>query len=115
MEYKILKEDGLAKSAEVKTVHGTVQTPLFMNVATAGAIKGAVSAEDLEQIGTQVMLCNTYHLHVRPGDEVVRDMGGLRGFTTWQGPTLTDSGATELFHSGRGGHVGRALPIRLFH
>ncbi|MBR2738293.1 MAG: tRNA guanosine(34) transglycosylase Tgt [Lachnospiraceae bacterium] len=97
MEYKILKEDGLAKSAEVKTVHGTVQTPLFMNVATAGAIKGAVSAEDLEQIGTQVMLCNTYHLHVRPGDEVVRDMGGLRGFTTWQGPTLTDSGGFQVF------------------
>lgn len=78
--YKILTTDGRAKRAELTTVHGTVQTPVFMNVGTVGAIKGAVSTADLEQIGTQVELSNTYHLHVRPGDEIVRQMGGLHRF-----------------------------------
>lgn len=95
--YKLLKQENGARRGEFVTNRGTVQTPAFMNVATAGAIKGAVSAEDLKQIGCQVMLSNTYHLHVRPGDEVVRDCGGLHKFTTWDGPILTDSGGFQVF------------------
>ena len=90
--FKLLKQEHNARRGEFKTVHGTVQTPAFQNVATAGAIKGGLSAQDLQQIGTQVMLCNTYHLHLRPGDQLVADMGGLHKFTRWNGPILTDSG-----------------------
>ena len=82
---------------EFSTVHGTVKTPVFMNVATAAAIKGGVSAEDLENIHCQVMLCNTYHLHLRPGDKTVAGLGGLHRFTTWKGPILTDSGGFQVF------------------
>ncbi len=95
--YKLLKKDGSARRGEFTTVHGTVQTPAFMNVATCGAIKGALSALDLKEIGTQVMLCNTYHLHVRPGDDLVYDMGGLHKFTNWDAPILTDSGGFQVF------------------
>ncbi len=95
--YKLLKTEGSARRAEFNTVHGTVQTPAFMNVATAGAIKGAVSAEDLKELKCQVMLSNTYHLHVRPGDELIRECGGLHKFTTWEGPILTDSGGFQVF------------------
>ena len=95
--YKILKTEGRAKRAEFKTVHGTVQTPVFMNVGTVGAIKGAVSTEDLERIGTQIELSNTYHLHVRPGDETVKKMGGLHKFISWNKPILTDSGGFQVF------------------
>jgi len=95
--YKILKTEGRAKRAEFSTVHGTVQTPLFMNVGTAGAIKGAVSSMDLKDLKCQVELSNTYHLHVRPGDEVVRDMGGLHKFMNWDRPILTDSGGFQVF------------------
>lgn len=95
--YRIITKDGAAKRGELKTVHGTVQTPVFMNVGTAAAIKGAVSSVDLNDIGTQIELCNTYHLHVRPGDEVVKKMGGLHGFMNWQKPILTDSGGFQVF------------------
>ena len=95
--YKLLKQEHDARRGEFKTVHGTVQTPAFQNVATAGAIKGGLSAHDLKEIGAQVMLCNTYHLHLRPGDELVRDMGGLHKFMTWDGPILTDSGGFQIF------------------
>lgn len=95
--YKLLKEENGARRGEFVTNRGTVQTPAFMNVATAGAIKGALSAEDLKNIGCQVMLSNTYHLHVRPGDEIIRDCGGLHKFTTWDGPILTDSGGFQVF------------------
>ncbi|MBO7217132.1 MAG: tRNA guanosine(34) transglycosylase Tgt [Clostridia bacterium] len=95
--YKLIKTEGNARRAEFNTVHGTVQTPAFMNVATAGAIKGGVSAEDLKELRCQVMLSNTYHLHVRPGDELIRDCGGLHKFTTWDGPILTDSGGFQVF------------------
>ena len=96
--FKVLKTEGTARRGELITVHGTVQTPAFQNVATAGAIKGAVSATDLKEIcHTQIMLCNTYHLHVRPGDELVRQMGGLHKFTGWEGPILTDSGGFQVF------------------
>ena len=95
--YKILNQTGTARRGEFETVHGTVQTPAFQNVATCGAIKGALSALDLKDLKCQVMLCNTYHLHVRPGDGLVRDMGGLRKFTGWQGPILTDSGGFQVF------------------
>lgn len=95
--YTIDHLDGKAKAATFETVHGTVKTPVFMNVATVAAIKGAVSTEDLESIGTQVMLCNTYHLHVRPGDELVAKMGGLHKFTVWNKPILTDSGGFQVF------------------
>ena len=96
-EYRILKTEGRAKRAEFKTVHGTIQTPVFMNVGTAAAIKGAVSAIDLQGIGTQVELSNTYHLHVRPGDKVVKQMGGLHKFMNWDKPILTDSGGFQVF------------------
>lgn len=95
--FKILKQDGNARRATFKTVHGTVETPAFMNVATAGAIKGGLSSADLNEIGTQVMLCNTYHLHVRPGDELIYKMGGLHKFTNWNKPILTDSGGFQVF------------------
>ncbi|MGN0425577.1 MAG: tRNA guanosine(34) transglycosylase Tgt [Acetatifactor sp.] len=95
--YRILKEEGRAKRAEFQTVHGTIQTPVFMNVGTVAAIKGAVSTEDLEQIKTQVELSNTYHLHVRPGDLVVKQMGGLHKFMSWNKPILTDSGGFQVF------------------
>lgn len=95
--YKLIKKDGNARRGEFVTVHGTVQTPAFMNVATCGAIKGALSAVDLKEIGCQVMLSNTYHLHVRPGDELVKEMGGLHKFTAWNGPILTDSGGFQVF------------------
>ncbi len=95
--YKILCKDGAAKRAEFTTVHGTVQTPVFMNVGTAAAIKGGVSSIDLAGIDTQIELCNTYHLHVRPGDQVVKQMGGLQKFMNWQKPILTDSGGFQVF------------------
>ena len=95
--YQILKTEGNAKRAEFTTVHGTVQTPVFMNVGTVAAIKGAVSTEDLEQIGTQIELSNTYHLHVRPGDEIVKKLGGLHKFMSWNKPILTDSGGFQVF------------------
>ena len=97
MEYKILKKNGRAKRAEMKTVHGTIQTPVFMNVGTAAAIKGAVSTQDLYEIKTQVELSNTYHLHVRPGDKVVKQLGGLHKFMNWDRPILTDSGGFQVF------------------
>lgn len=95
--YKLIKKDGSAKRGEFHTVHGVIQTPVFMNVGTAAAIKGAVSTEDLEKIGTQVELSNTYHLHVRPGDHVVKKMGGLHKFMSWDRPILTDSGGFQVF------------------
>ncbi len=95
--FKVLAKDGNAKRGEFKTVHGTIQTPVFMNVGTAAAIKGAVAAEDLYQIKTQVELSNTYHLHVRPGDLVVKKMGGLHKFMNWDKPILTDSGGFQVF------------------
>lgn len=95
--YKCLKKEGKARRGEFVTPHGTVQTPAFMNVATAGAIKGAVSALDLKELKCQVQLCNTYHLHLRPGDETVRKLGGLHTFTRWDGPILTDSGGFQVF------------------
>lgn len=95
--YKVLKEENMAKRAEFTTVHGTIQTPVFMNVGTIAAIKGAVSTEDLEGIKTQVQLSNTYHLHVRPGDEIVKKLGGLHKFMSWNRPILTDSGGFQVF------------------
>ena len=96
--YRLLKQDeGQARRGEFVTAHGTVQTPAFMNVGTAAAIKGGLSAKDLEDIGTQVELSNTYHLHVRPGDELIKAMGGLHRFMTWNGPILTDSGGFQVF------------------
>lgn len=94
---KILKKEGFARRGEFVTPHGTVQTPAFQNVATCGAIKGGLDAYDLKNIGCQVQLCNTYHLHVRPGDELVKEMGGIREFTGWKGPVLTDSGGFQVF------------------
>ena len=95
--YELLKTEGKAKRGRFHTVHGTIETPVFMNVGTAAAIKGAVSTDDLRQIKTQVELSNTYHLHVRPGDEVVRKMGGLHKFMNWDKPILTDSGGFQVF------------------
>lgn len=95
--YKLLKEENSARRAEFVTNRGTVQTPAFMNVATCAAIKGAVSAEDLKALDCQVMLSNTYHLHVRPGDNLIKECGGLHKFTTWDGPILTDSGGFQVF------------------
>ena len=95
--FKVLKTEGTARRGEFSTNRGTVQTPAFMNVATAAAIKGGVSAADLVDLKCQVMLCNTYHLHVRPGDKVINDCGGLHKFTTWNGPILTDSGGFQVF------------------
>ena len=95
--YKILKTDGRAKRAEFTTVHGIVQTPVFMNVGTVAAIKGAVATTDLQQIGTQIELSNTYHLHVRPGDKIIKQLGGLHKFMNWDKPILTDSGGFQVF------------------
>lgn len=95
--YKLLKKEGNARRGEFQTVHGTIQLPGFMNVATCGAIKGAVSALDLKEIKCQVQLCNTYHMHLRPGDENVKKLGGLHKFTRWDGPILTDSGGFQVF------------------
>ena len=95
--FKLLKTEGKARRGEFTCAHGTVQTPVFMNVGTQGAIKGALSAEDLKNIGCQVELSNTYHLHLRPTDKVVREMGGLHKFMTWDGPILTDSGGFQVF------------------
>jgi queuine tRNA-ribosyltransferase len=95
--YKLIKKNGNARRGEFVTVHGTVQTPAFMNVATQGAIKGGVSAYDLKDIDCQVQLCNTYHLHLRPTDTLVKEMGGLHKFTGWSGPILTDSGGFQVF------------------
>ncbi len=96
-EFTILAKEGEAKRGVFKTVHGQIQTPVFMNVGTVAAIKGAVSTEDLERIGTQVQLSNTYHLHVRPGDEVIKELGGLHHFMSWNRPILTDSGGFQVF------------------
>ena len=97
MKYELIKQEGRAKRARVTTVHGVIETPVFMNVATAGAIKGGLSAGDLRSIDTQVALCNTYHLHVRPGDDLVYRMGGLHKFMKWDRPILTDSGGFQVF------------------
>lgn len=96
-EYKLITTEGRAKRGEFKTTHGTIQTPVFMNVGTIAAIKGAVSTVDLHEIGTQVELSNTYHLHVRPGDKVVKQLGGLHEFMNWDRPILTDSGGFQVF------------------
>ena len=95
--YRLLKKDGNAKRGEFHTVHGVIQTPVFMNVGTVAAIKGAVSTQDLKEIGTQVELSNTYHLHVRPGDKIVKQLGGLHKFMNWDRPILTDSGGFQVF------------------
>ena len=95
--YKILAKDGRAKRAQLETVHGTIQTPVFMNVGTVGAMKGAVATTDMQHLKTQVMLCNTYHLHVRPGDKIIRQLGGLHHFVAWDKPILTDSGGFQVF------------------
>lgn len=95
--YRLLKREGRAKRGELQTVHGVIQTPVFMNVGTVAAIKGAVATEDLERLGTQVELSNTYHLHVRPGDMVIKQLGGLHRFMSWDKPILTDSGGFQVF------------------
>ena len=95
--FKILATENRARRGEFTTIHGTVQTPVFMNVGTLGAIKGAVSTMDLKEVGCQIELSNTYHLHLRPGDEVVRDLGGLHKFINWDRPILTDSGGFQVF------------------
>ncbi len=95
--YRVIKQEGRAKRGELSTVHGVIQTPVFMNVGTVAAIKGAVSTADLEQIGTQIELSNTYHLHVRPGDRIIKQMGGLHKFMSWDRPILTDSGGFQVF------------------
>ena len=95
--FKLLKKEGRARRGEFETPHGTIQTPVFMNVATCAAIKGGLDAYDLEEVGCQVMLSNTYHLHLRPGDRLIHDMGGLQGFTGWKHPILTDSGGFQVF------------------
>ncbi|MCC8127238.1 MAG: tRNA guanosine(34) transglycosylase Tgt [Clostridiales bacterium] len=97
MNYQIIASDGRAKRAHMETVHGTIETPVFMNVGTVGVIKGAVSTDDLRQIGTQVELSNTYHLHVRTGDQLIRRFGGLHKFMNWDRPILTDSGGFQVF------------------
>ena len=101
--FEVIKTEGKARRGVFTCAHGTVQTPVFMNVGTQGAIKGALSAFDLKDIGCQVELSNTYHLHLRPGDQVVRQMGGLHKFMRWDGPILTDSGGFQVFSQ-----IGRA-------
>lgn len=103
--FKVIKQLGAARRGEFQTVHGTVQTPAFMNVATCGAIKGGLSTRDLEDINCQVMLCNTYHLHVRPSDTLVAEMGGLQKFTNWNRPILTDSGGFQVFSLAKLNHI----------
>ena len=95
--YTLLKQEGCARRGEFKTVHGTVQTPAFMNVGTSAAIKGGISSYDLKDLRCQVELCNTYHLHLRPGDEKIKALGGLHKFMGWDGPILTDSGGFQVF------------------
>lgn len=95
--YEVLKQEGKAKRARLTTVHGTIETPVFMNVGTVAAIKGGVSSPELHSLKTQVELCNTYHLHVRPGDKIVKQLGGVRKFMNWDGPVLTDSGGFQVF------------------
>ena len=95
--YQLLKQEGAARRGEFTTVHGTVQTPAFMNVGTAAAIKGGISSYDLVDLKCQVELCNTYHLHIRPGDDKIRQLGGLHKFMGWQRPILTDSGGFQVF------------------
>ena len=95
--YEVLKQEGRAKRAKLTTVHGTIETPVFMNVGTVAAIKGGVSSPELHSLKTQVELCNTYHLHVRPGDKIVKQLGGVRKFMNWDGPVLTDSGGFQVF------------------
>ena len=97
MKFTVIKQEGTARRGVFETVHGTVQTPCFMNVATSAAIKGGLSTRDLEDVGAQIMLCNTYHLHVRPDDKLVKEMGGLHKFTNWNRPILTDSGGFQVF------------------
>ncbi len=98
--YKLLKTNGRAKRGEFHTPHGVIQTPVFMNVGTSAAIKGGISSEDLEEVHCQVELSNTYHLHVRPGDQLIRDLGGARNFMRWNKPMLTDSGGFQVFSLG---------------
>ncbi len=95
--FQLLTQEGHARRGRLQTAHGTVETPVFMNVATQGAIKGALSADDLSHLGCQIALSNTYHLHVRPGDSLIRDLGGLHRFMCWDGPILTDSGGFQIF------------------
>ena len=95
--YTLLKQEGKARRGAFSTPHGTAQTPVFMNVGTQGAIKGALSARDLGELGCQIELSNTYHLHVRPGDTLIKQLGGLHRFMTWDGPILTDSGGFQIF------------------
>ncbi|MDR3344700.1 MAG: tRNA guanosine(34) transglycosylase Tgt [Oscillospiraceae bacterium] len=97
MSYTLLRQESRARRGRFITPHGTAETPAFMNVATAAAIRGGLGAQDLAALGCQIMLCNTYHLHLRPGDDIIRSLGGLQGFTGWQGPTLTDSGGFQVF------------------
>ena len=97
MKYQVITKDGKAKRASMETVHGRIETPVFMNVGTVGAIKGAVSTDDLREIGTQVELSNTYHLHVRTGDKLIKEVGGLHKFMSWNRPILTDSGGFQVF------------------
>ena len=97
MAYQLIKKEGRAKRGRLETVHGVIETPVFMNVGTTAAIKGAVSTDDLRQIKTQVELSNTYHLHVRPGDKIVKQLGGLHKFMNWDKPILTDSGGFQVF------------------
>ena len=113
--YKLLKQEGRAKRAEFHTPHGVIQTPVFMNVGTVAAIKGAVSTQDLLQIKTQVQLSNTYHLHVRPGDGLVKDLGGLHKFMAWDRPILTDSGGFQVFSlAGSVSYTHLTLPTSVF-
>ena len=96
--FKLIKQEGNARRGELTTVHGTIQTPVFMNVGTSAAIKGGISSVDLaDQLKCQVELCNTYHLHVRPGDDIIYKMGGLHKFMNWHKPILTDSGGFQVF------------------
>ena len=95
--YRVLKQEGMAKRGELTTVHGTIQTPVFMNVGTVAAIKGAVATSDLEEIKCQVELSNTYHLHVRTGDKLIKQFGGLHKFMSWDKTILTDSGGFQVF------------------
>ena len=96
-KYTLLAKDGKARRGRFETVHGTIETPVFMNVGTQAAIKGAVDMQDLKEINCQVELSNTYHLHIRPGDDLIRDLGGLQKFMNWDGPILTDSGGFQVF------------------
>ena len=95
--FQLLRKEGNARRGVFQTVHGTIQTPFFMNVGTSAAIKGGISSPDLVELKCQVELCNTYHLHLRPGDQVIQKMGGLHRFMNWQKPILTDSGGFQVF------------------